>query len=225
MFVADIFKLGEKPESEIEEIKLFESVPSELTFPKIQAKLSVISLPHELCGGIGKNISIRRAQYIDVDDICELYRPGFVSTGDEDTDEIIRLEQDFRMRTTEHVLRTTIEKPGRHVFIAYDGIRPVGVCEIRLATHVGASDGKFDSGEIASLTISKSHRRSDIGRHLTDCAIGFLKDLGCKFAVVWIPAADDQLRDLSEAQGFVYDGTREMTDSGSKLRYRRSLTE
>lgn len=225
LFVADIFKLGEKPESEIEEVRLFERVPDVLTFPKIQAKLSIISLPHELCDGMGKDISIRRAQYIDIADICYLYRPEFVSTGDEDTDEIIKIEQEFRMRTTEHLLRTTIEKQGRHVFIAYDGIRPVGVCRIRLLSRPGAGESEFDGGDIESLMVATTHRRSGIGRHLTDCAVEYLKDIGCTYAVVWIPAADEQLCKISAAQGFTYDGTREMTDTGSKLRYRRSLID
>ena len=225
LFVADIFKLGEKPESEIAEVRLFDEIPTALTFPKIQAKLSIISLPHELRDGMGKNISIRRAQFIDVADICELYRPAFVSTGDEDTDEIIKLEQEYRMRTTEHLLRTTIEKPERHVLVAYDGIRPVGVSEVRLLTRPGLGEGVYDGGEIASVTVIESHARQGIGRHLTDCAVSLLKDTGCTYAVVWISSADDQLRDIAESYGFTCDGTRQMTDTGSKLRYKRSLID
>lgn len=224
LFVAEILKLGNKPESEIEEIRLFDNVPTELTFPKIQAKLSVISLPHELCDGMGKDISIRHAQFIDVDDICELYRPEFVSTGDEDTDELINLEQDYRMRTTEHLIRTTMEKPGRKVFVAYDGIMPVGVCRIRLLTRPGVSQGEYVSGEIESLVVIREHGRSGLGRHLTDCAVKYIAGLGCTSAIVWIPAADDQLRDTVSAQGFVHDGTREMTDTGSRLRYKLLLS-
>lgn len=223
LFVADIFKFGNLPESEIGEVRMFDTVPTDLTFPKIQAKLSIISLPHELCGGMGKDISIRRAQHIDIADLCELYRPTFVSTGDEDTDEIIKIEQDFRLRTTEHLLRTTIEKPNRHIFIAYDGIRPVGSCEIRLLSKT--HDDNFDGAEIEKLTIAETHRRSGIGRHLTDCAVEYLKGIGCTYTVVWIPSADEQLCKMTEAQGFAFDGTREMTDTGSKLRFRKSLVD
>ena len=223
LFVADIFKFGNLPESEIGEVRMFDSVPDELTFPKIQAKLSVISLPHELCGGMGKDISIRRAQHIDIADLCKLYRPVFVSTGDDDTDEIIKIEQDFRIRTTEHLLRTTIEKPNRHVFIAYDGICPIGACEIRLLTKT--NDTNFDGAEIEKLTVSETHRRSGIGRHLTDCAADYVKAMGCTYAVVWIASADEQLCKMAEAQGFAYDGTREMTDTGSRLRYRKNFAD
>ncbi|MBQ8552358.1 MAG: GNAT family N-acetyltransferase [Clostridia bacterium] len=223
LFVAEIASFGDLPESEIGEVRLFDTVPTELTFPLIQAKLSVISLPHELCGGMGKDISIRRAQYIDVADICEIYRPEFVSTGDEDTDEIIKLEQDFSMRTTEHLLRTTIEKAGHHVLIAYDGIRPIGVCEIRLLSRAGGHEEGYDGGDIKALTVLPSHRRCGIGTHMTDCAVDFLKSIGCSYAVVWIPAADDELCGIAKAQGFKPDGVREMTDHGMRLRYRRSL--
>ena len=221
LFLAEIFRLGNKPESEIEEVKLFEDVPTNLTFPKIQAKLSVISLPHELCDGMGKDISIRHAQYIDVDDICELYRPEFISTGDEDMDEAIKLEQNYRIRTTEHLIRTTIEKPGHQVFIAYDGIAPVGVCRIRLFSRPGTSN--YTGGEIEALTVVRSHGRSGIGKHLTDCAIKYISALGCTYATIWIPSSDDELRDLASDQGFVCDGTREMTETGSRLRYKRAL--
>lgn len=223
LFVADVERLGELPASEIEEVRIFDSVPDDLTFPIIQAKLSVISLPHELCGGVGKNVSIRRAQYIDISDICELYRPAPANTGDEDTDEIIRIESEFRMRTTEHLLRTTIEKPNKRVFMAYDGIRPIGVCELRLLSKPGARTDEFDGGDIVSLTVLDSHARSGIGKHLTDCAITFMRSIACSYAIMWIPAADEELSAAVETQGFTYDGTREMTDSGTKLRYRMAL--
>lgn len=225
LFVADVIKLGSKPESEIAEVRLFDDVPTELTFPKIQAKLSVISLPHELCDGMGKDVSIRRAQYIDADDICELYRPRFVSTGDEDTDEVIKIEQEFRMRTTEHLIRTTMEKPGRKVFIAYNGIAPVGVCRVRLLSRQGSNSSEYVGGEIESIMVEKSSRIKGIEKHLTACALSYIKNLGCTYATVWIPSSDEQLYKLACDQGFVCDGTREMTDTGSRLRYKRSLTD
>lgn len=223
LFVADVFKLSEKPESEIAEVRLFDEVPNELTFPKIQAKLSIISLPHEISDGMGKDVSIRHAQFIDIADICELYRPKFVSTGDEDTDEIIKIEQDYKMRTTEHVLRTTIEKPNRRVLVAYSGIHAVGVCEMCLLTRPGTE--AFDGGEIVSITVSDDNRRQGIGRHLTHCAIKTLRELGCTYAIVWINSADEEIIDIATSNGFVCDGTRQMTDTGSKLRYKRSLLD
>lgn len=220
LFVAEVATFGKLPESEIGEVRLFDAVPTELTFPQIQAKLSVISLPHELCGGMGKDISIRKAQFIDIEDICELYRPEFVSTGDEDTDEIIKLEQDFRMRTTEHLLRTTIEKPGYSVIISYDGILPIGACRIRLSSGAAAQSAGYTGGEIESLTVLPSHRRCGIGTHMTGCAVDFIRSMGCGYAVVWIPAADEELCDIARAGGFKPDGTREMTDRGMRIRYK-----
>ncbi len=225
LFVADIFKLGQLPKSEIDEVRLFESVPDNLTFPKIQAKLSVISLPHELCGGMGKDISIRHAQYIDVADICNLYSTPIESTGDEDADELIRIEEEFRIRTAEHRLRTTIEKPNHKVFIAYDGIRPVAFCTVRLISKNNSLENEFSEGNIESILVLPSHRRAGIGVHLTNCAVEFMRSVGCSYAYVWIPAADEQLTKITTAQGFEYDGTREMTDLGTRLRYRRAILD
>lgn len=224
LFVADVFKLGELPKSEIEEVKLFEDVPNNLTFPKIQAKLSVISLPHELCGGVGKDISIRHAQYIDIADICTIYSTPKESTGDEDADELIRIEEEFRMRTAEHRLRTTVEKANHRIFIAYDGIRPIGICILKLISKNNA-ENEFSDGNIESIMVLPTHRRVGIGAHLTNCAIEFMREVGCRFTYVWIPAADEQLTKMATAQGFEYDGTREMTDSGTRLRYRKAIPD
>ncbi|MBO5218651.1 MAG: NUDIX domain-containing protein, partial [Clostridia bacterium] len=50
LFMADIKKLGPLPAYEMEEVRLFDEVPDALTYPKIQAKLSVISARHEHFG-------------------------------------------------------------------------------------------------------------------------------------------------------------------------------
>lgn len=39
LYYAEIFRFGEKPESEIEEVRLFPELPSEWTYPLIQPEL------------------------------------------------------------------------------------------------------------------------------------------------------------------------------------------
>ena len=217
LFMADIKKLGPLPAYEMEEVRLFDEVPDALTYPKIQAKLSVISARHEHFGGIGEDITVRPAHYIDIDDIVNIYHPNFdPAAASDDEDDIVRIEEEFQMRTTEHLLRTTIEKPNKRVFVAFHGILPVGVCEVR-------TNNQKTLGEISGLAVLPEHRGLGIARLLTDTSVSFLQSIGCESAIVWIPSADEKLCRAADARGFRYDGTHAMTDHGIMHRYRRAL--
>jgi len=217
LFMAGIGKLGDLPDFEMEEVRLFDELPVELTYPKIQAKLSVISAKYEHWGSLGEDITVRQAQYNDIDDIVYLHHPGFDPQDDtSDPDDIVRIEEEFQMRTTEHILRTTIDKPNKRVFIAFRGIKPVGVCEVRLNQTVTV-------GEISALTVLPEHRGLGIARLLADTATTYMAGKGCESAIIWIPSADEKLCRAADARGFRYDGTHAMTDHGTLHRYRRVL--
>jgi len=217
LFMADIRKLGPLPAFEMEEVQLFDELPHALTYPKIQAKLSVISARHEHCGTLREDITVRPAHYIDIEDIVYLHHPNFdPQDKNHDPDDIVWIEEEFQTRTTEHLLRTTIDKPTKRVFLAFRGTMPVGVCEVRF-------NQTMTLGEISALSVLPEHRGLGIARLLTDTATAFMKGKGCESAIVWIPAADEKLCRAADARGFRYDGTHSMTDHGTMRRYRKAL--
>ena len=197
LYFAEVSELGELPESEIGEMRLFDRLPDELTYPQIQPELYKKANAFK-CPPMG--LRLRTAGPSDAEVfarvLCESWKTAYA---DLISPEEMAKNTDLTKKTNQ--MRSMLAAPDAVCFIAYDNDRAVGICDTR------PSRESNDCGEIVAIYALAEYRGRGVGAALMDAALESLAGRG--FNTVALNTFEQNLRARSfyERYGFVTGGS------------------